>query len=251
MTPRAVPTRIRDELRALAEPSLQAFTAKLVPTVETRRILGIRIPAMRKLAKKLRRQRTDDVESFLNNTPHFYLEENLLHALILNEERDFDTLIEKLEAFFPQIDNWMVSDIVSPVIMRKNRARIEPLLQKWIASNDVYTLRVGCQLLMSHFLDEDFSPHHLQWVASVDNSDYYAQMVCAWYFATALAKQEDATWPYFLGERSDPADESDGRPRPSLDPVVRKMAIQKAVESRRITPDKKEELRTLRSTLSH
>lgn len=231
---------IRTRLVELSEEKHADFTAKLAPTVPREHILGVRVPALRTLAKHLRRKEPALVEAFLSSLPHETLEENLLHALILNEEKDFDELIRRLEEFFPVIDNWMVSDIISPGLTATHHEELEGSISQWLTSNQVYPVRVAVQLLMSYYLDDHFRKDHLNWVAAVSNPDYYARMACAWYFATALAKQPHATGPYFFAK----ADEE------GMDDQTRKMAITKACESRRIPDATKEALRKERQRLS-
>lgn len=229
------------DLKNLADDNHATFTAKLVPTIPHERIMGIKVPLLRQLAWKLRRQHSDDVERFLQHTPHYWLEEDLLHALILNEEKDFGELIRRLEEFFPVIDNWMVSDIIAPRIAKTHHDEFEPYIHSWLSSNEVYTIRVALQLLMSHYLDENFDPEHLIWVARIRHNDYYARMGCAWYLATALAKQPQATTPYFFAAEGSEV---------LLEVHTRRMAIRKALESRRIPEGTKQMLREERQRLT-
>ena len=231
---------IRTSLMELAEEKHADFTARLAPTVPREQILGVRVPALRKLAKFLRKKEVSLAEDFLASLPHETLEENLLHGLILNEEKDAQHFIAQVEAFFPFIDNWMVSDIISPRLTATHHEELEGSISHWLTSNQVYPVRVAVQLLMSYYLDDYFRKEHLNWVAAVSNPDYYARMACAWYFATALAKQPHTARPYFFAE--------DGGE--IIDPQMRRMAITKACESRRIPDATKEALRRERQRLT-
>ena len=215
--------RILDRLAALAEPGYRDFTAKLLPTVKPERILGVRTPALRALAKELRG--TETAEAFLSALPHRYQEENLLHAFLLAYEKDFSRCLARTEALLPFVDNWAVCDQLSLPCFKKHRAELWELLPRWLGSGQVYTLRFGLKQLMDHFLDSAFSPAVLELAGGVRSEEYYVNMMQAWFFATALAKQWDAALPW-LAERR-------------LDPWVHRKAIQKARESFRITPEQK------------
>ena len=206
------------------------FQAKLVPNIAPDTMLGVRTPQLRAIAKAL--CQSADRDAFLRDLPHRYYEENLIHMFVLSAERDFDACVRGVEAFLPYIDCWPVSDQATPKAFRKNRQRLLPCVEKWIASDHVYTARFGIRMLMNEFLDADFRAEYLDLAASNPGEDYYLKMMVAWFFATALAKQYDATVPYFEARR--------------LDPWVHNKAIQKAIESYRVTDAHKEYLKTLR-----
>ncbi len=211
------------ELFKMQDPVYKAFQGRLMPTVEPSAIIGVRTPMLRAFAKGLR----DGTEPFLAALPHRYYEENNLHAFLINETADFDRCLGQVEAFLPYVDNWATCDGLRPKCFRKNRERLLPFIRRWMESAEPYTVRFGIEMLMVHFLDEDFFEESLNWVASVRSSEYYVQMMVAWYFATALAKQWDAALPYL--ER--------------LPDWERRKTIQKAVESYRITPTQKDYLK--------
>ncbi|MBR4700647.1 MAG: DNA alkylation repair protein [Oscillospiraceae bacterium] len=221
---------IRERLKTMAEPALQAFTAKLIPTIPSERILGVRTPALRAYARKL--HGTAAAESFLNSLPHLYQEENLLHAYLLAYEKDFGHAMTLLTNFLPFVDNWAVCDGISLPCFKKHRQALLEAVHCWLEADHTYTIRFGIKMLMDHFLDADFDPSCLETVAAVTSEEYYVNMMIAWYFATALAKQWDAALPFL----------KDGR----LDRWVHNKTIQKAVESYRITDTQKALLRSLR-----
>ena len=220
---------IEDKLRAVADPVYREFTAKLTPNVPSELFLGIRLPELRKLAKTL----TDDEKTaFLAELPHKYFDENMLHGVLLSGIKDFEQCLFETERFLPYIDNWAVCDTISPKCFEKHKAELLPKLEEWTNSDETYTIRFGIGMLMRHFLDADFDPRFLEKVASVRSEEYYVNMMIAWYFATALAKQWDAAIGYIEGRR--------------LDKWTHNKAIQKARESYRVSSEHKELLHTLR-----
>lgn len=206
------------------------FQAKLVPNVSPDTIIGVRTPDMRKIAKEV--FNSPEKDEFLKELPHKYYEENLVHFFIIAMIKDFDECIEKVEEFLPYVDCWPVSDQATPKTFKKNHAKLLPYIRNWIASDHVYTARFGIRMLMNEFLDDDFKDEYLELVASKEGDDYYLKMMVAWYFATALAKKYDESVKYIEGRK--------------LDDWIRKKAIQKAVESYRVTDEHKEHLKKYR-----
>ncbi|RKM54892.1 DNA alkylation repair protein [Butyrivibrio sp. X503] len=206
------------------------FQAKLVPNIAPETIIGVRTPKMREVAKEV--FKSDIRGEFLSKLPHKYYEENLVHFFVVSLIKDFDECIKEVEKFLPYVDCWPVSDQATPKCFKKNHGKLLPYIKKWIASDHVYTARFGMRMLMNEFLDEDFKEEYLELVASKKGEDYYLKMMVAWYFATALAKQYDASVKYFEDRK--------------LDEWVHKKAIQKAVESFRVTDEHKEYLKTFR-----
>ena len=219
--------KIRQTLLSMAEPEYGEFSAKLMPTVDRAAVIGIRVPLLRKYAKSL-----TDYGDFLADLPHKYFEENNLHGFLLERERDFDRCIEKLDAFLPYVDNWATCDSMKPKVLKGRPEQLLPHILRWLKSDHVYTVRYAINLLMSYYLDEDFQKSYLQLVADIRSEEYYINMMRAWYFATALAKQYEATMPYIETA--------------VLDKWTHNKAIQKAVESYRITKEQKEYLKTLK-----
>ena len=208
----------------------RVFQAKLVPNVSPDTIIGVRTPDMRKIAKEV--FNSPEKEEFLKELPHKYYEENLVHFFIIAMIKDFDECIEKVEEFLPYVDCWPVSDQATPKSFKKNHAKLLPYIRNWIASDHVYTARFGIRMLMNEFLDDDFKDEYLELVASKEGDDYYLKMMVAWYFATALAKKYDESVKYIEGRK--------------LDDWIHKKAIQKAVESYRVTDEHKEHLKKYR-----
>ena len=206
------------------------FQSKLVPNIPADTILGVRTPDMRKIAKEF--FGTKEAEAFLKELPHKCYEENLVHFFLIAMIKDFDACREAVDRFLPYVDCWPVCDQASPKAFVKNHERLLPCIRRWIDSDHVYTARFGMRMLMNEFLGEDFKKEYLDWVAKKQGDDYYLKMMAAWYFATALAKQYDASVVYFE--------------KRILDPDTHKKAIQKAVESFRVSEEHKAYLRTLR-----
>lgn len=217
------------ELMALADENYVVFHSAPLPTIDPQKILGVRVPVLRKFAKALPPERTAE---FLTDLPHSYYDENMLHVILLNGISDFESCLDAVNAFLPYVDNWAVCDGLSPAVFRRHRAQLFPSVLRWMESPEEYTCRFGIGMLMRHYLDEDFQPEYLDFPADIHREEYYVRMMQAWFFATALAKQPDAALPYFRQRR--------------LDAWVHNKAIQKARESYRVPPERKEELKRLK-----
>ena len=223
-------TEIQNTLFALRDPAYQAFQSKLIPTMDPALVIGVRMPALRKLAKEL--AGTPDAEVFLKELPHRYYEENNLHGLLISALPDYAAAAAALEDFLPHVDNWATCDLLSPRAFRRHPPELPEQIRRWVRDEGPYTVRFGLGMLMQFYLDGEFRPAYLDLAAGVRREEYYVRMMAAWYFATALAKQYDAAIPY-LEERR-------------LDRWTHNKTIQKAVESFRITPEQKAYLRQLR-----
>ncbi len=219
-----------DRLLECKDDEYKEFQTKLVPNISPDTIIGVRTPAMRDIAKEV--FKSGEKDAFLKELPHKYYEENLVHFFILAMIKDFDECIALVEEFLPYVDCWPVSDQATPKSFKKNHEKLLPYIRKWIASDHVYTARFGIRMLMNEFLGEDFKEEYLELVASKKGEDYYLKMMVAWYFATALAKRYDESVK-FIEERR-------------LDEWVHKKAIQKAVESFRVSDEHKEYLKSFR-----
>lgn len=223
-------TDIQKELFNLQDEKYAEFQVKLAPGIERESVIGVRVPEVRKLAKRLWKE--ENIGNFLNELPHKYYDENMLHGLIISEIRDYEECINRLEQFLPYVDNWAVCDIMSPRVFKKNKEKLMIKIKEWCKSEHTYTCRFGMEMLMSHFLDDDFKPEYLELPAKVISDEYYINMMIAWFFATALAKQWEAAIPYIENNR--------------LERWTHNKTIQKAIESYRITSEQKEYLRSLK-----
>ena len=221
---------ISEELFALQDTEYQVFQSKLMPTIPPETVIGVRTPLLRKLAKEL--AGTPQAEHFLQSLPHRYYEENNLHAFLIEKIRDYDTALAETERFLPYINNWATCDCFCPKVFAKHKEELLISIRRWLDSGKLYTVRYAIGMLMRYYLDEDFQPDYLAWVAGVHSEEYYLNMMRAWYFATALAKQPDAVLPWLTDRR--------------LDVWTHNKTIQKAVESYRISPERKQQLRELR-----
>ena len=217
---------IRAQLFALQDKEYQIFNSRLMPTLPPETVIGVRVPLLRRLAKRL--AGTPEAETFLQCLPHFYYEENALHAFLLEAVRDYGAALEATEHFLPYVDNWAVS----PKVFAQHKPEWLPVIRRWLGSDQAYTVRYGIGMLMRYYLDDAFQPEYLAWVAAVHSEEYYINMMRAWYFATALAKQPAAALPWLTDKR--------------LDVWTHNKTIQKAVESYRIPPEQKQALRALR-----
>lgn len=221
---------IQADLRRMQDLPYREFQGALMPAVPKERVIGIRVPILRRYAKELSHDGQGRA-AFLGVLPHEYHEENLLHAFLLEQERDFDTVICELDRFLPFVDDWSTCDCMNPRVLGKHRAELLPHIDRWLAAEDAFAVRYAIGLLMRYYLDEDFDPAYPARVAAVEREEYYIRMMAAWYFATALAKQEAAILPYFKKGR--------------LPEPTRRKAIRKALESYRIPPETKVFLRTI------
>lgn len=221
---------IKSELFRMQDEQYRSFQSKLIPTVEQDIVIGVRTPELRKLAKQMVKR--DDVYTFLNELPHQYYDENQLHAFIVSEIKDFKCCVEEVCKFLPYVDNWATCDQMSPKIFKKHRQELLTFIREWIVSDRTYTVRFAVGMLMVHFLDEDFDLIYPEMVSKIRSDEYYINMMVAWYFATALAKQYEEVLP-FIEERR-------------LDSWTHNKAIQKSVESSRITQEQKIYLKSLK-----
>ena len=219
------------ELFRLQDKKYAAMQTKIIPTVAKERIIGVRTPELRAFAKVL--SKDENTGAFLTSLPHQFFDEDQLHAFVISLEKDFDKCIAEVEAFLPFVDNWATCDQLSPKVFKKEPEKLLPHIYTWIRSDKVYTVRFAIGMLMRYFLDERFDPSYADMVAAVRSEEYYVKMMIAWYFATALAKQYDSVLPYLEGKK--------------LDKWTHNKAIQKSVESYRITPEQKSYLKTLKA----
>ena len=221
---------LQQELFKLQDLKYRNFHSKLMPGIDKETIIGIRTPVLRKFAKEF--AKTEAAEAFLQELPHTYYEENNLHMQLISDIKDYERCLAEVKRFLPYINNWATCDIPRPKCFAKHKTELLPVIKEWVASGNTYTIRYGIGTLMSFYLDEDFKPEYIELVASVQSEEYYVNMMRAWYFATALAKQPAAALPWLTDKR--------------LDVWTHNKTIQKAVESRRIPPEQKQALRALR-----
>lgn len=223
-------SELTNQLFELRDAEYAAFQAKLTPGIAQEKFIGVRVPILRNFAKTFAKDPAHEV--FLQQLPHDYYDENMLHALLLSQIKDYDACIEQVERFLPYVDNWAVCDIMSPKVFAKHKSALLAKIREWSASPETYTCRFGLEMLMSFYLDADFCPEYLDIAAAARSEEYYVKMIVAWFFATALAKQWEATIPYIE--------------KKVLAPWTHNKTIQKARESYRITPAQKEYLNTLK-----
>ena len=222
--------KVQKQLMAMQDLKYRDFQCKLMPTVASDTVIGVRTPELRKFAKEFSKK--PDVDEFLKILPDKYYEENNLHGFLIETIKDYDRVITELDAFLPYVDNWATCDLMRPKIFQKHLEELLGKIKEWINDDHTYTIRFGIEMLMSFYLDEQFCPEFLELVSYVQSEEYYVNMMVAWYFATALAKQYDDTLPYIEQHR--------------LSKWTHNKAIQKAVESYRISDGQKTYLRTLK-----
>ena len=221
---------LKEELLKLQDKEYRKLQIKTIPNVDSETIIGVRTPELRKIAKQL--FKGNNYKNFINDLPHKYFDENQLHAFIISEIKDYDECLDCYNKFLPYIDNWATCDQSSPKVFLKNPDKLIKEIKKWIKSKETYTIRFGIGMLMRMYLDDNFKPEYLELVSKIKSNEYYVNMMIAWYFATALAKQYDTTIKIIEEKK--------------LDKWVHNKTIQKAVESYRITNEQKEYLRSLK-----
>ena len=221
---------VYERLLSYQDKTYKEFQSKLVPNIDKETIIGVRTPQIRSIVKEI--FGTEEANIFLKTLPHQYYEENLVHIFLVSKIKDYDECVKEIERFLPYIDCWPVCDQATPLVFKKNHDKLLPYIKKWIKSNKVYTARFGIRMLMNEFLNDDFKEEYLELVSSKKGEDYYLKMMIAWFFATALAKQYNATIKYIENK--------------CLDPWIHKKTIQKAIESYRVSDEHKEYLKTFR-----
>lgn len=222
-------TELQNSLFSLRDEKYKEFFSALVPNIDKSRIIGVKTPQLKKLAKKLYEK--PEGKGFMRTLPHEYYEENNIHGFMIESIKDFDECLRETERYLPYIDNWASCDQLRPPVFKKHKAELLEKIKVWLCSEEVYTVRFGIGMLMVYFLDGDFSTEYPELVWKISSEEYYVSMMSAWYFATALAKQYDSVLPYFSMRR--------------LNPFVHK-AIQKTVESRRVSEERKTVLKALK-----
>lgn len=221
---------VQTQLWTMQDLKYRDFQCKLMPTVATDTVIGVRTPELRKFAKEFSEK--PEANEFLKILPHKYYEENNLHGFLIENIKDYDRIIVELDAFLPYVDNWATCDLIRPRGLKKHLEELLGKIKEWISDDHTYTIRFGIEMLMSFYLDEQFCPEYLELVADIRSEEYYVNMMIAWYFATALAKQYDAVLPYIEQHR--------------LNEWTHNKAIQKAIESYRVSGEQKAYLRTLK-----
>lgn len=221
---------VYERLLSYQDEDYKEFQSKLVPNIGKETIIGVRTPQIRGIVKEI--FGTEEATIFLQTLPHQYYEENLVHFFLISKIKNFNECVREVERFLPYINCWPICDQATPLVFKKNHDSLLPLIKKWIKSKHVYTARFGIRMLMNEFLNDDFKDEYLELVSSKSGDDYYLKMMIAWFFATALAKQYDATIKYIENR--------------CLDPWIHKKTIQKAIESYRVSDEHKEYLKTFR-----
>ncbi len=222
---------LQQNLFGMRDAAYAAFIAKLTPGFPLGHFIGVRVPLLRTFARSFAKEEAAS-QSFLSHLPHSYYEEDMLHGMLISLVKDYDRCLDLTDRFLPYVNNWAVCDTLSPKVFAKHKAQLLENILRWSSSSHTYTCRFGLRMLMTHFLDDSFSADFLEIPAAIRSEEYYVKMMVAWFFATALAKQWEATLPYLENQQ--------------LDLWTHRKTIQKAIESYRIPPERKDYLRTLR-----
>ena len=221
---------IRKQLFSAVDREYRNFSSRIIPSVDISKIIGVRVPFLRSMAKKIALSASAD--DYLNSCSHEYHEENMLCALLISRIGNYEKALKAVNDFLPYVDNWAVCDCLNPSVFSKNKALLRPCVEKWISSQDVYTVRFGMGMAMRYFLDSDFDIQLMEIISEIRSDEYYINMMISWYFATALSKNWEVAIGYIVHHK--------------LDAWCEKKTIQKAIESFRITPEQKAYLKTLR-----
>ena len=226
---------IKERLHNLSDKTYKKFSSSLMPTIDSNTVIGVRVPLIKELAiDVIKEYSKDEIISFMKDLPHQYYEENNLHAFLIEKIDDYDTCLYALEDFLPYVDNWATCDSLRPKCFKGNTDKLFLEIEKWLNSDKPYTVRFGIEALMIHYLDKEFNEQYLNIVASIKSNEYYVNMMRAWFFSEALLKQYDDTLPYFKEKR--------------LDTWTHNKAIQKAIESKRISKKVKDELKLYKTS---
>ena len=227
---KTVENGIQAELISMADEDYKRFHTSLMPTVDPGKVIGVRVPKLRTYAKQIKKYGLD--LPFCNRLPHRYYEEDNLHGILISGITDYNEAVCALDCFLPYVDNWATCDLIAPKAFNQRPASLIDKVRQWIESGHTYTVRYGIGVLMRYYLDDAFSSEYLQMVSAIRSDAYYVNMMIAWYFATALAKQYPSAIKII-----------EHRVLPQW---VHNKTIQKAIESYRITPQQKEYLRSLK-----
>ena len=225
-------TQIQKILFEYQDKKYADFSAKLVPTLPREAFIGVRSPSYKQILPRVKELQPQELQTFLKTLPHKYHEENSLHIALINKIKNYDECLAELEHFLPYINSWAISDALNPPALKKNKQTLLPKLKQWMRNDAPFTKRVGMLLLMKYFLDDDFNPEYLELPAKIRSEEYYVNMMIAWLFAEALVKQWDSAIPYIQNKK--------------LAPWAHNKAIQKACESFRVSPQRKEYLKSLK-----
>ena len=206
------------------------FQAPLFPNIDKEKMIGVRTPELKKLAKVL--NGSDIAKRFIETLPHDYFDENQLHAFLISLSKDYQTCLKEVDRFLPHVDNWGTCDQLSPKVFDKHKDELIVSIKRWIKSKHTYTVRFAIGMLLALYLDDYFKEEYMELVSAVKSEEYYINMMIAWYFATALAKQYKTAIKYIEDKK--------------LSPWVHNKTIQKAVESYRVSEEQKTYLRSLK-----
>lgn len=221
---------VQDKLFELQDLKYKAFVEKLTPSVKPENIIGVRVPVLRSFAKNF--AKTPETIEFIKELPHIYYEENNLHAFIVQGIKDYQKCIDEIERFLPYVDNWATCDMMRPGVFAKHKDKLLIRIDTWLKSCHTYTIRFGIEMLMNFYLANDFKADYLSMVARIRSDEYYVNMMKAWFFAEALAKQWDSAVVFIENG--------------SLDLWTHNKTIQKAKESYRISDERKAYLNSLK-----
>ena len=218
---------IREELFKNQDLKYKEFHSKLLPTVNSDKIIGVRIPQLRKMGKAL----TDD------NFQWDYYEEIMLHGFYIGYAKlSYEERIALLDNFVPKIDNWAVCDCVSSTLkfINKNKAEFLEYLKKYMQSDKEYEIRFAIVVLMEYYIDDEYSDLAVNYFKSIKSDYYYVNMAAAWALSVAFVKYREKVLPLIENN--------------VLTKEIHNMTISKIRDSFRVDKETKAYLKTRRRT---
>ena len=234
------------QLRQLAEEEYKAFNCKLIPGLDKKRVLGVRIPAVRKTAKKVIRADWKHYLAELENCEKdsqgiggtdLYYEEVLMQAIVIGAAKmDRDLRLSYIERFVPMIDNWAVCDTFCGALKfadeEENRHAVWNFLKPYLASGKEYEIRFGAVMLLGHYIDQEHIDSVLNIMNAIRHDGYYVKMAVAWTLSVCYVKFPKETEALLRDNQ--------------LDDFTQNKTIQKIRESYRVSKEEKERLKGLK-----
>ena len=224
--------KIKKELEQLADKKYKEFHKGLCPGTEN--ILGIRVPVLRDYAKKLSKEY--EIDELLNHIDNEYYEEIMLQGMLigLEKNKDIQAILKEIEEFVPKIDNWAVCDVFCAglKITKKHLKVMWDFLQKYVVSDKEFEIRFGVVMILDYYITEDCLEKNFAIFDHIESDKYYVQMAVAWAISICLIKFYDKTIEYLKQTK--------------IDKFTYNKALQKAIESYRISDEQKIELRKMK-----
>ena len=221
---------ITEKIFELSDEKYKKFHSSLCPGTEN--IIGVRIPNLRILAKEISK---GDFRKFLKENENKYYEETMLEGFVIGYAKmELNEKLEYISKFVPKIDNWAICDCTCSTFkfINKNKQEIWKFIQKYLKSNKEFEVRFGVIIMLDYFLTEDYFDDVIKKLDKIKQSDYYVKMAIAWTLQVAYVKNKEKTIKYLKNN--------------NLDDFTYNKAIQKMIESNRISKEEKDSLRKMK-----